>query len=323
MYNPVISIVVPVYRVEPYLNKCVDSILNQTHGNLEVILVDDGSPDNCGAICDAYAAQDSRVKVIHKENGGLSSARNAGLDVITGEYVGFVDSDDWIEPEMYESLLNLIVQHDAQMALGGVADEILYDGTLTTVKTSDYGQTPFAENHICAMKRFFQGSWAAWDKLYQAALFKEIRFPEGEINEDEAIALCLLEQCQRVCYTNKVFYHYLRRPDSITTTSFHKKKLAWIQHCWNNLRYVENNYPELVSYAAARYHGSLIWALREMSILGQGMDQAWRELRRELRSNISQIRRPNLVRALFLAYLPRKCLNKLFVWRINQQSAQI
>ena len=164
--QPLISIIVPVYKVEPYLRRCVDSILNQTYRNLEVILVDDGSPDNCGSICDAYAKQDSRVKVIHKENGGLSSARNAGLDVMSGAYVGFVDSDDWIEPHMYESLLKLMEKFDAQMALGGVADEMLYDGTLTTVKISDYGHTPFAENHNNALKRFFQGSWAAWDKLF-------------------------------------------------------------------------------------------------------------------------------------------------------------
>src|SRR5665647_2657921 len=104
MHNPLISIIVPIYKVENYIRNCVDSILNQTYKNLEVILVDDGSTDNCGNICDEYSLKDNRIKTIHKKNGGLSSARNAGLDVAKGEYIGFIDSDDWIEKDMYESL---------------------------------------------------------------------------------------------------------------------------------------------------------------------------------------------------------------------------
>ena len=107
MSEPKISVIVPVYKVEPYLRKCLDSIVGQTYQNLEIILVDDGSPDGCGAICDEYAAQDKRVRVIHKANGGVSSARNAGLTAATGEWIGWVDSDDWIEPDMYERMLEL------------------------------------------------------------------------------------------------------------------------------------------------------------------------------------------------------------------------
>ena len=317
--QPLISIIVPIYKVEPYLRKCIDSILNQTHRNLEVILVDDGSPDNCGAICDAYAARDSRVSVIHKANGGLSSARNAGLDVMTGAYVAFVDSDDWIEPNMYQKLLELMEQYDAQMAIGGVADEAVCGGTVTTIKTSDYGHSPHALDKLSAIKRFFQGSWAAWDKLCRADLLKEIRFPVGEINEDEAIAVHLLERCQRVCYTNEIFYHYLQRPESITTAGFHEKKLAWVRHCHDNLRYIETAHPELAPYASDRYRGSLLWALRELSILGQDMDEAWHQMRRELRSMISDVRGTKLIRMALLAYFPRKWLNILFTRRMNRK----
>lgn len=291
MCKPIISVIVPVYKVEPYLHKCVDSILDQTYKNLEVILVDDGSPDNCGAICDAYASQDNRVKVIHKENGGLSSARNAGLDMMNGAYVGFVDSDDWIEPQMYEVLLDLMLHYDAQMALGGVADEVLCDETVRTVKTSDYGHTPFAEDSISAIKRFFQGSWAAWDKLYQAELFKELRFPLGEINEDEAIAVHLLDRSHRVCYTNEVFYHYLRRPESITTVSFHPKKLVWVQHCRDNLAFIREHHPELEQLALARYRGSILWSLTEMALSNDSFEDAVKELINELRENARVFRR--------------------------------
>ena len=114
--NVKISIIVPVYKVEKYLDKCVNSIVGQTYKNLEIILVDDGSPDNCPAMCDEWAQKDSRIKVIHKKNGGLSSARNAGLDACTGDYIGFVDSDDWIEPDMYEYLLNIGMKNNADVS---------------------------------------------------------------------------------------------------------------------------------------------------------------------------------------------------------------
>lgn len=266
--NSLISVIVPIYKVEKYLRKCVESILSQTHTNLEIILVDDGSPDNCGAICDEYAKQDARIKVIHKPNGGLSDARNAGLDIMTGEYVAFVDSDDWIGPRMYETLLQMLKQFQADMAFGAVADDLEQGGRVTTVKVSNYGDEPFSEGVVEAMRRYFHGSWAAWDKLYKADLFRDIRYPVGEINEDEAIVLQLLSKCTRVCYTNEVFYHYMRRPSSgsITAASFSVKKLAWQAHCRDNLEFVQAHYPALVPDAAARYRGSLLWSLTEIAL---------------------------------------------------------
>ena len=267
--NPLISVIVPVYKVEPYLRKCVDSILAQTYTNLEVILVDDGSPDNCGAICDEYAVKDARVKVIHKPNGGLSDARNAGMAVMQGKYVAFVDSDDWIEPQMYQRLYELLMEYDADMAFGGVADEVIENGAVRTVKTSDYGQSPFAEDKLAAMRRYFCGSWAAWDKLYRAELFEGITYPVGEINEDEAIVLHLLDRCKRVCYTNEVFYHYMKRKngESITLSPFAVRDLAWKKNCAANLAYVRKKYPELEVPAAKRYRSSLMWHITKISML--------------------------------------------------------
>ena len=118
--NPMISVIVPIYNVEKYLARCVDSIVNQTYKNLEIILVDDGSPDRCPQMCDDYAEKDSRIKVIHKKNGGLSDARNAGMAVATGEYISFIDSDDWIETSMFELLLNNIFQYDCEISCGGI-----------------------------------------------------------------------------------------------------------------------------------------------------------------------------------------------------------
>lgn len=284
--NNKISVIVPVYNVEPYLRKCVDSILAQTYRNLEVILVDDGSPDGCGAICDKYAKLDSRVRVIHKPNGGLSDARNAGLDICTGRYVGFVDSDDWIEPDMYETLLALLCQFDADMAFGGVADDLERDGTTQTVKVSDYGHTPFAESNVDAMRRYFLGSWAAWDKLYKTELFDGIRYPVGEINEDEAIVLHLLDRCRRVCYTNQIFYHYMRREggNTITTSSFSVRKLAWKEHCAANFEFIRQYYPQLEEAAATRYRASLLWSLTEMALSDKDFSKEIRQLHRELKA---------------------------------------
>lgn len=261
-----ISVIVPIYKVERYLKQCVDSIIAQTYYNLEIILVDDGSPDNCGAICDEYVEKDPRIKVIHKENGGLSDARNAGLDIMTGEYVGFVDSDDWIEPDMYEKLLENMIRFNSDMSFGGVADELERDGVVITLKVSDYGSEPFAESSVNAMKRYFLGSWAAWDKLYRVSLFDTIRYPKGEINEDEAIVLHLLNQCQTVCYTSDICYHYMKRENSrsITGSEFSKKKLAWAKHCKANVLYIQAYYPKLVCYAVARYRDSLVWSLNNM-----------------------------------------------------------
>lgn len=281
-----ISVIVPVYKVEAYLHRCVDSILAQTYKNLEIILVDDGSPDNCPAVCDEYAMKDPRIQVIHKKNGGLSDARNAGLEIATGDWLSFIDSDDHIEPDMYETLLQNAKKYDAQISVGGVNDELVDDDQTTVFKTTFDGQV----NEEClspidAMKRHLAGSWAAWDKIYEKQIFDGIRYPVGEINEDEPIMLLLLDRCQRIVYTNRVFYHYIHRPESITSTSFHVKKLAWVKHCDQNLAWIQANHPELEPLAAARYRGSILWALREIALSSDEFPAEIKALRRALKEN--------------------------------------
>lgn len=320
--NNKISIIVPIYNVELYLRKCVDSILTQTYKNLEIILVDDGSPDNCAVICDEYAQKDNRIRVIHKKNGGLSDARNAGMEIMTGDYVGFIDSDDWIEPMMYEKLLDNMLAFNADISFGGVADETEKDGIVECTKVSNYGDTPFAEDRISAMKRYFNGSWSAWDKLYKAEIFKNIRYPVGEINEDEAIVLDVLDCAEKVCYTNEVFYHYMKRVDNktITSSDFSVKKLAWVNHCEKNLKTVQRKYPELELDAAMKYRSSLLWALREITLSDKSFDEEIKELLSKIRNNSSLFLKAHfknnneLVRFLMMLLLPfkvnKKILNK-------------
>ena len=177
--KPQISVIVPVYKVERYLRRCVQSILNQTHSNLEVILVDDGSPDGSGALCDEFAKQDSRVQVIHKDNGGLSDARNAGLSIARGDYVTFVDSDDWIEPDAYEAMLALAEESGAQLVCAGRYDEDETTGQITVGLCPEKRELISDKEALRRILRWDNMDSSACDKLYARALFRDIRYPVG------------------------------------------------------------------------------------------------------------------------------------------------
>lgn len=212
MKEPKISVIVPVYKVEPYLRKCLDSIVNQTYRNLEIILVDDGSPDNCGAICDEYAAGDGRIRVIHQENGGVSSARNAGLSAVTGEWVGWVDSDDWIEPDMYEYLLKNALAQNADIAVCSRAERyraqtVFRAWECVTILEPEQALKALLENDM--MQNYL------WDKLWRRELFQNIRFPKGRTFEDIAVMDKLFLEAGRVVCLPGVKYHYVQRSDSI------------------------------------------------------------------------------------------------------------
>lgn len=261
--EPLISVIVPVYNVEPYLRKCVDSILNQTYRNLEVILVDDGSPDGCPAICDEYATNDERIKVIHKKNGGLSDARNAGMAVAKGEYLSFVDSDDMLPPDAMEILLHTAISEQADMVIGGHSRFEDIPVAANDLQLSVKRWTP-----VEAMADMLQYGCASWARLYRRELHQSILFPVGEINEDEAIVLELLERCNCIAVTNAVVYYYRFRPESITTARFSAKKLDWYRHCTANLKWIRMHHPELEPLAMDRLGSSIVYILDEMANAG-------------------------------------------------------
>lgn len=252
--NPKISIIVPVYNVEKYLDECVNSIINQTYKNIEIILVDDGSKDACGAMCDAYGRSDARIKVVHKQNGGLSSARNAGLDVATGDYIGFIDSDDYISLDMFEDLFKLIASDNADLSMCGIYD--LYDdGATARYKAGKI----YHLDSIEAAKIVMRGrlnTTIVCNKLYKASIFKQLRFPVGKIMEDDFVILDILLQCTRVVLTTDAKYYYRHREASITTISFTEKDLDTIEAYERNYRIVEFDYPQLKSAVKGR----LCWA---------------------------------------------------------------
>ena len=212
MNNPLISVIVPVYKVEPYLRRCLDSLVGQTYTNLEILLVDDGSPDRCGAICDEYAARDSRITVIHQKNGGVSAARNTGLDAAKGEWLGFVDSDDWIEPEMYAALLEAAVRTGADIAVCGKWLEYARRSKQVCWETEQLLTREEAMGQLLD-DRQMQNS--LWDKLVRRELFAGIRFPVGKRYEDLAVMYRVIEQASRVCCLPRPMYHYLQRQGSI------------------------------------------------------------------------------------------------------------
>ncbi len=251
MSNPLISVIVPVYKVELLLERCVRSLQRQTHENLEIILVDDGSPDGCGSLCDGFAAEDPRIRVIHKENGGLSSARNAGLDIARGEYIAFVDSDDWVEPRMYETMLALAVKYDVKLVCAGRYDVSEKTGEKTP------GLCPKREEKITGealAARIFRWEGldsAAWDKLYHRSLLEEIRYPVGKIVEDVPTTYRIALKAGAAVLCPQSFYNYFHRAGSITTEkAVTEKTFHFSQHTAAIYPEIRENWPSLEPQAA-------------------------------------------------------------------------
>lgn len=223
-----ISVIVPIYKVEKYITKCIDSIVNQTYKNIEIILVDDGSPDNCGHICDEYAKKDSRIMVIHKQNGGLSSARNAGLDVAKGQYICFIDSDDYMDEKYIEIMAKNIEQ----------VDIVACDFKYVYEVNGNYSDSCLnVENEILEKEKVMLGLFdkkhyliltVAWNKLYKKTIFDNLRYTEGIIHEDEDIAYKILDKCNKIKVIKDKLYYYLQRESSIMGSINVEKRLVMI-----------------------------------------------------------------------------------------------
>lgn len=235
-----ITIIVPVYNVAPYLRTCIDSIIQQTYKNLEIILVDDGSTDESSSICDEYIQKDNRVVVIHKENGGLSEARNVGIDIAKGDYIGFVDSDDFIEPDMYEVLYSACQINSAEISISGRYLEFETECKTTNLFCRDEFQIC---SNVEAMKKLL--IWqdcdsAAWDKLYDAKLFTQQRYPVGVLHEDLNVTIRLFYNCKKIVFTGIPLYHYRIRENSICRSNFSEKKFDLIYQSCESANFARN-----------------------------------------------------------------------------------
>lgn len=237
---PLISVIVPVYKVEPYIHRCIDSIIHQTYQNLEIILVDDGSPDNCGKICDEYAAIDSRIKVIHKKNSGLSEARNSGLDICKGEYIAFIDGDDCIHKEMYQRLYNDIRTYQVKMAF--CHPNMCYNENILPIKENI---TECKDKEYVILRSMIENIWwSACTKLYHKSLFNNRRYPKGKINEDYPITIYIYDQCDQIAINYNKLYNYCIRENSISTSPLNIKKFDQIENTLDVIHYMKEKHPE-------------------------------------------------------------------------------
>lgn len=243
---PLISVIVPIYKVEDYLDQCVSSIVNQTYPNLEIILVDDGSPDHCPAICDVWAEKDARIKVIHKQNGGLSDARNAGMAVATGELMGFVDSDDWIAPDMYERLYQRLMEDHSDLAACGV-EMVWEDGTGSQMLTRPGSCVLDREE---AMRAIIEESWLkqpVWYKLYKTALVRDLPFPTGKCHEDVFWSYQAVGAANRVSVFDAPCYFYRQHSKSIMGVGYSLKRLDALEARVQRYQYIQTYFPGLVA----------------------------------------------------------------------------
>lgn len=284
---PLISIVVPVYKVEEYLGRCVESLLAQTYENLEIILVDDGSPDNSGKICDAYALRDNRVRVVHKENGGLSSARNAGIDVACGEYLGFVDSDDWVDPHTYEWMMDMALTENVNLVCAGRYDFSGWTGTRTVGLCPARREVISGEELARRIFLWDNVDSSACDKLYHRSLFREIRYPLGVVSEDLPVTYRIALDAGRAGMLDRPVYYYYHRDGSISTAGFSPKALQPSGHTGEILEHIRREYPDLSAHATSFHVTHVGYVCMIMELAGKEVlrqyAEDYRKKRKELR----------------------------------------
>ena len=315
--NDLISVIVPVYNTGQYLRRCIESIVAQDYPNLEIIIIDDGSTDSDTiSLCDTIATEFDNVYSYHKTNGGQSSARNYGISLSNGEYIGFVDSDDTIDSNMYSSLYQSIVKNNVKVAIGGIATEAngkLID-RLTPISSGCY-QTHDLLHH------FFLGQFhSSCTNLYHKDLFEYAKFPENEINEDYMLNYLIFKNLSCVYVDDHVYYHYIRRDDSTTGSPVSLKFLSWIKHTTHIL----NDYKDTILSEEADYqyiYSNIILGNKCLLGLARGKNNDADELYELVSKNLRVIRecvRKNKFLSLryrlcglFIAYMPR--LYKLLV----------
>lgn len=256
---PKISIIVPVYNCEKYISNCINSILEQSFKDFELILVDDGSSDRSFEICESFAKKDNRVRAIHQPNSGVSRARNRGLDEAKGEYIGFVDGDDCIDKEMYERLYKNLADNNADISICGIVNcFVKKDGTTEKVRQSPVdGFWIFSGEQ--ALKEALQSrlySVNPVNKLFKKELFDKLRYPEGKISEDAFLIPVVISKAGKVVYDSKPMYYYLRRENSITTSNFSDRDWDVVEAYKNHLNMVSEKFPNLKEVAKFRY----LWA---------------------------------------------------------------
>ena len=292
MSDKLISVIVPVYNVERYIEQCVHSICNQTYRNIEIILVDDGSTDSCVQKCDILAGLDSRIKVIHKENGGLSDARNTGIDSASGDYLMFVDGDDFIDENMCQELLDALERNSADISICN----FLYVGENLTDKFVEMNEhMPIRDELISGRmviekKVYEPQSWywiVAWNKLYSKRLFSSIRFPKGKIHEDEFIFHQIFMECEKVACVSRALYLYVQRGNSIMNSSYKPSRLDAAEARLRRVdALIDAGYSAESIYFAVREG---FFSVKQVYVLGKENDKEYRTRIKEIKRIYRQL----------------------------------
>ena len=268
-----ISVIVPIYNVEPYLDRCIRSVADQTYTNLEIILVDDGSPDNCPAICDVWAQRDPRIRVIHKENGGLSDARNAGMAIATGELISFIDSDDSIEPEFLEKLFRALTEYDADIAECAVS---YVDGEGNVLRRRETAPVQTMDK-MEALRRLVQEDGVCqtvWNKLYRRHTVQDIPFAVGKYNEDEFWTWQVFDRAGKLAVVPECLYNYLQRDSSIIGEGYNIRRLDGIEAQFLRMQYLQK-YEELAVLSRQALMMQCLWQYQCAARLLQGREKKY------------------------------------------------
>lgn len=283
-----ISVIVPIYNVEQYLDKCVNSLVNQTYKNLEIILVNDGSTDNCSVICEKWSKLDSRIIVVNKKNGGLSDARNAGLEVATGELIGFVDSDDYISVFFYERLVQIMNFSNADIVECGVKN--FYENEkITDSNKIDINFKAF--NTKEAMKNLITNQYlttTVWNKLYKRNIIDGLRFRFGKTNEDDFFTYLAFDKAKRIAKIDTKMYYYLQRENSIMNKAYKLNRLDEIEAKYERYKYIEENYNDLLILSKKDVVFSSLYAYQKLLETGDKLNiKKGKSILKEYIKNIS------------------------------------
>ena len=241
--SPLVSIIVPVYNVANYIGECLDSLLNQTYRNIEIILINDGSSDESEKICKEYLVNDPRIKYVYQDNAGLSMARNRGIDLATGEYLTFVDSDDYIKDYMIEVMIKAIANTGAEIALAKMTEfeKLFFDDTVipnpVEMNSEKVLKAIFKEKHITT---------SASAKIYKKELWKDVKYPQDKIFEDYYTIYKLIDKASKCVFVNNYVYYYRPNPSGIMKTKFDKRKLQYFDATEEIIDYMKNNHPILI-----------------------------------------------------------------------------
>ncbi len=309
MNNNKISVIVPVYKTETYLDRCIENIVNQTYNNLEIILVDDGSPDNCPEICDNWAARDSRIKVIHKENGGVSSARNAGLDAATGDYIGFVDGDDYPDSDMYSYLLSgfddaidIVRCTYRKIYENETVEEIANSGETAVKSSADFLNDLLLDNSINSN---------CWCKLYRRSVIGDVHFPLNiAIGEDHLFNYQVIKNSRKIMLCSCSKYNYLIRNDSVT--NLQNNIGSWIQNISIHKMIFEKELNGTAYIAAATAYANWVLDAIGLCVKSGSYGSEYSQLNTELKQSFNLLKKIDLNKKLKLKLLTARYFRKAY-----------